>query len=141
MATLQTMLLIPELSDATLQSWYWFLFTLDSHDLGSHVGSTTASFVASWDSFSPAGRELAKRCLHLLIVERGAQLGDHLAEIADLSSIPELDAINNHLANMREEWTSHYRLGALLDHGEGTPDVPFQRRHEPEVGAQLDGHG
>ena len=136
MATLQTMLLIPELSDATLQSWYWFLFTLDSHDLGSHVGSTTASFVASWDSFSPAGRELAKRCLHLLIVERGAQLGDHLAEIADLSSIPELDAINNHLANMREEWTSHYRLGALLDRLE-SESIPIAIQSAAELKAFL----
>ncbi|KAI0751060.1 hypothetical protein C8Q80DRAFT_1099585 [Daedaleopsis nitida] len=115
MATLQTMVLIPELSDATLYSWYWFLFSLDSKDLGSHVGSTTASFVARWSTFSPRGREVAKRCLNLLIVERGAQLGDHLAEIADLSSIPELYETNQHLAYLRAEWTPYYCLTTLLD--------------------------
>lgn len=140
MATLQTMLLIPKLSDPTLNSWYWFLFSLDSIDLGTYVGSTTASFVASWSTFSPQGRQVATRCLDLLVVERGAQLGAHLAEIADLSSIPELVEMSQRLTHMRSEWTARYRLGTMLDRLQ-SESIPIAIQSAAELKAFLSEEG
>ncbi|KAI9068446.1 hypothetical protein FKP32DRAFT_1561636 [Trametes sanguinea] len=115
MATLQTMLVVPEFSDAALQSWHSFLATLDPADIGPHVGPTSASFVASWSLFSARGREAAKQCLDYMVLHRGQELGPHLSEVADLSSIPELSETHEALAKLREAWTPQRRLRALME--------------------------
>ncbi|CDO73801.1 hypothetical protein BN946_scf185015.g130 [Trametes cinnabarina] len=115
MATLQTMLVVPEFSDAALQSWHSFLATLDPTDIGPHVGPTSASFVASWSLFSARGREAAKQCLDYMVLHRGQELGPHLSEVADLSSIPELAETNEALAHLRAAWSPQQRLRALMD--------------------------
>ena len=115
MASLQTMVVAPQFSDAALSSWYCFISTLNPADIGSHVGPTSASIVASWGSFSPYGREMATRCLHFVIVVQGASLGARLAEVADLSSIPELYELSGRLENVRAEWTPSEQLKTLLE--------------------------
>ncbi|KAI0638446.1 hypothetical protein C8Q77DRAFT_1046895 [Trametes polyzona] len=115
MATLQTTLIIPELSDAALQSWHAFLAMLEPGDIGPHVGPTSASFVASWSLFSDRGRAAAKQCLDYMVLNRGMELGPNLSEIADLSSIPELAETNAALAALRATWTPQQRLIALLE--------------------------
>ncbi|KAH9855081.1 hypothetical protein C2E23DRAFT_725567 [Lenzites betulinus] len=115
MATLQTALIVPQLSDAALQSWYAFLAMLEPTDIGPHVGPTSASFVASWSLLSDRGRQAAKQCLDYMVVNRGQALGQYLSEVADLSSIPELAETNAALAALRAAWTPQQRLTALLE--------------------------
>ncbi|KAI0832693.1 hypothetical protein BC628DRAFT_1309839 [Trametes gibbosa] len=115
MATLQTALIVPQLSDAALQSWYAFLAMLEPTDIGPHVGPTSASFVASWSSFSERGQQAAKQCLDYMVLNRGQALGQYLSEVADLSSIPELAETNAVLAKLRDTWTPQQRLTALLE--------------------------
>ncbi|RDX53828.1 hypothetical protein OH76DRAFT_1342536 [Lentinus brumalis] len=115
MASFQTMLSSSEFAHATLSSWHSFLSILDPADLCPYVAAASASLVAVWSSLSPDEREIAKSCLHLMVVERGAQLGRHVIEIADLSSIPELNDINQQLTKLRAEWTPHHRLYTLLE--------------------------
>ncbi|KAI9000757.1 hypothetical protein BD414DRAFT_405932 [Trametes punicea] len=115
MATLQTMLLVPQLSDAALQSWHSFLAMLDPADIGPHVGPTSASFVASWSLFSARGRQAAKQCLDYMVLHRGQELGPYLSEVADLGAIPELAETNEALAKLRAAWTPQQRLTALLE--------------------------
>ncbi len=115
MATLQTTLIIPQLSDAALQSWHAFLAMLEPADIGPHVGPTSASFVASWSLFSDRGRQAAKQCLDYMVLNRGQELGPYLKELADLSSIPELSETNSALKELRSAWTPQQRLTALLE--------------------------
>ncbi|KAI0375920.1 hypothetical protein BV20DRAFT_933352 [Pilatotrama ljubarskyi] len=115
MATLQTMVIVPQLSDAALQSWHAFLAILDPTDIGPHVGPTSASFVASWSLFSDRGRQAAKQCLDYMVLNRGRELGQYLAEVADLGSIPELADTNAALAALRSTWTPQKRLTTLLE--------------------------
>ncbi|KAI0720383.1 hypothetical protein C8T65DRAFT_736114 [Cerioporus squamosus] len=115
MAGFQTMLSSPEFAHATLYSWHSFLSVLDPVDLCPYVAATSASLVTAWSSLSSQEREIAKNCFRLLVTERGAQLGRHVKEIADLSSIPELNDIEQQLTTLRGEWTQHYRLYTLLE--------------------------
>ncbi|KAI0776189.1 hypothetical protein BD413DRAFT_469293 [Trametes elegans] len=119
MATLQTMLVVPQLSDAALQSWYSFLAMLEHSDFGPLVGPTSASFVASWSQFSERGRQAAKQCLDYMIKNLGKELGPHIAEVADLSTIPELVDTSRALARLRSTWTPQRTLVALLQRLEG----------------------
>src|ERR1700683_200048 len=89
MATLQTTLMVPDLAEVVLASWYSFLSTLSLSDIGPHVGPTSASFVSSWSTFSAVGREHAKRSLDFIIFDVGADLGKHLDEVVDLATIPD----------------------------------------------------
>ena len=108
------MLLVPQLCDAALSSWYLFIAALNPVDIGPHVGPTSASFVAHWSTFSDRGRRAAKECINFMVVTRGSQLGDELADVADLSSIPELREANHALTMLRAEWSLQRRLTAIL---------------------------
>ncbi|KAJ7098650.1 hypothetical protein B0H15DRAFT_771712 [Mycena belliarum] len=115
MATFQTMIGIPELSEVTLQSWYTFLTTPVPQDIGPHVGTTSAAFVSSWSTFSPAGRELAKKSLEYIVIEIGAELGDYLDEVIDLASVPELDQARRRLKQLRASWSPKEELQKILE--------------------------
>ncbi|KAJ6560264.1 hypothetical protein B0H19DRAFT_1146990 [Mycena capillaripes] len=115
MATFQTMIGIPELSEVTLQSWHTFLSTPAPQDIGPHVGPTSAAFVSSWSTFSPVGRELACKSLEYIIIGIGAQLGSYLDEVIDLSSIPELDRAKKRLKQLRASWSPKQELQKILD--------------------------
>ncbi|PCH40938.1 hypothetical protein WOLCODRAFT_69995 [Wolfiporia cocos MD-104 SS10] len=115
MATLQSMIAIPEFADATLQSWYAFLTTLDEHDLGPYVGSTSASLLTFWPTFSQHGQRMAKQCLDFIVRDRGGALGAYLDEVADLEAIPELSTTHQALRAMRETWEPRDKLRKILD--------------------------
>ena len=109
-----TMLTVPDFADVTLTSWFTFLKTLNVQDLGAHVGPSSASLVACWPTFSPHAREKAKKCLDF-IIERGTQIGDHLDDLVDMESIPDLAETNEALQKLRSSWTPTYKLEKLLE--------------------------
>lgn len=115
MATLQAALVTPQFSDVALSSWYSFMATLEPSHSAQYIGTTSASFVSFWESFSERGREVAKACLYLMVVERGAMLGVLLGEVADLRSIPELNEMNQHLMRLRRKWTRDEWLSAISE--------------------------
>ncbi|KAH8096675.1 hypothetical protein BXZ70DRAFT_1032531, partial [Cristinia sonorae] len=115
MATMQTMVAIPEFADVTLASWFTFLTTLELRDLGPHVGPSSASFVGCWPTFSLQARETAKRCLDYIVVEKGKELGEYLDDLVDLGTIPQLAATNQRLGELRRHWTPPFKLQKLLE--------------------------
>ncbi|KZT71549.1 hypothetical protein DAEQUDRAFT_111495 [Daedalea quercina L-15889] len=115
MATLQTMLVVPQLTDVALQSWREFLTTLDVQDLGPYIGPTSASFVAYWPTFSVNGREDAKACLDYIICDMGVKLGASLDDVVDLTSIPQLAAAQRTLAAYRKAWGPRRKLENILN--------------------------
>ncbi|KAJ7893431.1 hypothetical protein B0H14DRAFT_2684894 [Mycena olivaceomarginata] len=122
MATFQTMIGIPELSEITLQSWHIFLSTPAPQDIGPHVGPTSAAFVSSWSTFSPAGRALATKSLEYLIIEIGSQLGAYLDEILDRAwsdnltvAIQSLGELKNLMLRERKDFVSGLASGDMFD--------------------------
>ncbi|KAJ7771049.1 hypothetical protein DFH07DRAFT_734832 [Mycena maculata] len=115
MATFQTMIGIPELSEVTLQSWHIFLSTPAPQDIGPHVGPTSAAFVSSWSTFSAVGRDLARKSLEYIVIGIGPKLGSYLDEVIDLTSIPELDRARARLKQLRAAWSPKEELQKILD--------------------------
>jgi serine/threonine-protein kinase ATR len=115
MATLQTMINVPELAEITLDTWYKFLSTTIPNDIGPHVGPTTASIVSLWPTFNVAARRNAKRCLNFIVVELGPQLEKHLDEVADLATLPELHQTQERLWALRSNWSNRDKLQRILD--------------------------
>ncbi|KAI0797124.1 hypothetical protein C8Q75DRAFT_710778 [Abortiporus biennis] len=115
MSMMQTTLAVPELSEASLMSWDMFIKTLDVQDLGGHVGPTSAAIVFHWENLSHTAREIAKKCLSYIVMENGANLGNSLADIADLSSIPQLTVINQKLRQLRGQISPGTQLRRLLE--------------------------
>lgn len=115
MATFQTMVSIPELSEVTLDSWHIFLTTLGPQEAGPHVGPTSAAFVSSWHTFSPGGRALASKSLDYIILEIGNSLGRYLDDVVDISSIDELRRGHRRLKILRVNWTPKDELQRILE--------------------------
>lgn len=115
MATLQTMIINPVLADATLRSWQTFLMTLETTDIAAHVGQTSASFVTHWSAFSSHGREIAKKCINFLVIDRGDELGCALDEVVDLGSIPELSEAQQKLLAFRSTWSPQKQIQRILE--------------------------
>ncbi|CAA7258548.1 unnamed protein product [Cyclocybe aegerita] len=101
MATFQTMVTIPELSEVTLESWYKFLTTLAPTELGSHVGPTSAAFVMSWPAFSTHCRDIAVQTLEYILCTMGETLNLYLNDVVDLSVIDELHPLADQLKVLR----------------------------------------
>lgn len=115
MATFQTMVTVPELSEATLESWCKFLNILGPQEIGPYVGITSATFVSSWSTFSARAQALAQKSLNYVILDVGGQLGKSLDDVVDFSSIPVLHAANDRLQTLRVAWTPERRLGRILE--------------------------
>ncbi|KAJ3818475.1 hypothetical protein EV361DRAFT_810329 [Lentinula raphanica] len=116
MATFQTMVGFPELCEETLYSWYQFITMLNAEDIAPHVGSTSAAFINSWSIFTPSARNLAKKTLEHIIVVKGAEIVDSgLADLVDISAIPELHDIHQHLVHLQGESTPVMRLSLILE--------------------------
>lgn len=109
------MIIIPELSESTLDSWHQFLSVLGPAELGPHIGPTSAAFVASWPSLNPRARDLASQILSNIILGLGTDLGEQLHEIADLSEIEDLKYIHNHIQELRIAWTPRQKLKRILE--------------------------
>ncbi|KAF8961112.1 hypothetical protein BDZ97DRAFT_1664899 [Flammula alnicola] len=114
MATFQTMVSIPELSEVTLESWYKFLTTLGSTELGPHIGPTSAAIVASWTLFSDHARDTAFQALEYIVCTMGINLQQYLSEIVDLSVIEELRPLDEKLKSMRSTSSSEEELQRIL---------------------------
>ncbi|KAE9410202.1 hypothetical protein BT96DRAFT_913020 [Gymnopus androsaceus JB14] len=116
LATFQTMVALPELSEDTLYSWHQFITLLSAEEIAPHVGLTSAAFVASWPVFSPTARALAKKTLQHIIVVKGAELvHNSLDDLVDISIIPELHDIHKHLLKLQGELTPIARLSLILE--------------------------
>ncbi|KAJ3740901.1 hypothetical protein DFH05DRAFT_1404822 [Lentinula detonsa] len=116
MATFQTMVGFPELCEETLYSWCQFITMLNAEDIAPHVGSTSAAFVNSWSVFTPSARSLAKKTLRYIIVEKGSEIVDNgLEDLVDISTIPELHDIHDHLVSLQGESTPVMRLSSILE--------------------------
>ncbi|KAF5387623.1 hypothetical protein D9615_000714 [Tricholomella constricta] len=111
----QTMVVVQELSEVTLETWYVFLTMLEPSEIKPYIGPTTAAFLSSWETFSSVARDLASRCLEYIIVQVGPELGDHLDDVVDLSTIPELRPLHLQLKQLRRTWTSEDHLRRILD--------------------------
>ncbi|KAF7302261.1 hypothetical protein MIND_00793200 [Mycena indigotica] len=115
MATFQTMVVIPELSEVTLQSWHTFLSAQSTKDIGPHVGPTSAAFVASWPALSPNGRVLARECLEYIVIKCGSRLGSYLDDVVELDSVPELERVATRLKELRSSWSPKEELENILE--------------------------
>ena len=114
MATFQTMVGIPELSDVTLDSWYKFLTTLGSAELGPHLGPTSAAVVTSWGCFSDHARDIAFQALEYLVCTMGFSIRPYLSEIVDLSVIEELQPLDEKLKELRGVLAPEKELQRIL---------------------------
>ncbi|KDR84098.1 hypothetical protein GALMADRAFT_219929 [Galerina marginata CBS 339.88] len=115
MATFQTMVSIPELSEVTLESWHKFLITLGTTELGPHVGPTSAAIVTSWTIFSFRAREIAIHALEYIVCTMGGNLGQYLGEIVDLSAIDDLRPLHLQLARLRDASSPEEELERVLN--------------------------
>jgi serine/threonine-protein kinase ATR len=114
MATFQTMVSIPELSEVTMDSWYRFLYTLGPTELGPHIGPTSAAIVASWNAFSASTRNIAFQSLEHIVCSMGLQLKQYLGEIVDLSVIEELQPLATELKVLRGAVSPQDELDRIL---------------------------
>lgn len=125
------MVSIPELSEVTLESWYKFLTTLRTAELGPHVGPTSAAIVASWTIFSEHARIVASQALEYIVCTLGPDLGQHLEEIVDLSVIEELEPLYFRLKTLRDTSSSEQELQRILNQSSSdNPTVTTQALRE-----------
>ncbi|RDB19974.1 Serine/threonine-protein kinase atr [Hypsizygus marmoreus] len=115
MSTFQTMVVIPDLSEVTLESWRIFLTALDPHEIGPYIGPTTAAFISSWSTFGSNARDLATQSLNYIIFEAEIELGQYLDDVVDLSILPELNHLSSKLRELRRSWTPKQHLQRILD--------------------------
>ena len=91
---------IPELSDVALDSWYKFLTTPGSAELGPHLGPISAAVVTSWGCFSDHARDIAFQALEYLVCTMGFSIRPYLSEMVDLSVIQELQPLDEKLKEL-----------------------------------------
>ncbi|CAE7142760.1 unnamed protein product [Rhizoctonia solani] len=112
MATLQSMICIPELSEATLSTWFSFIQTLSLLDAGSLLGVTTATIVRHWKGTTPRAREWAIRILDYLLVDNGRDIRLHIDTAVSFSPVDDLKRFNKPIKHLRS--TSKDPLETLL---------------------------
>ncbi|KAG6812100.1 hypothetical protein H0H92_004400 [Tricholoma furcatifolium] len=112
----QTMVVVRELSEVTLEIWKVFLMLLEPEEIKPYVGPTTAAFIFSWDTFNSNARKLATQSLEYLIREIGEALDHHLNDVVDLATIPDLQHLHQDLNNIRQHWLFEDHLRRIVDH-------------------------
>ncbi|KAF9567437.1 hypothetical protein CPC08DRAFT_22231 [Agrocybe pediades] len=115
MATFQTMVHVPELAEATLESWTHFLSALSAAELGQQLGPTSAAIVTAWPTLTPRAREMAFETLQYVICTMGSNLDKYLAEIVDLSTVEELRPLYQRLQELRQDPSPGVVLQRILD--------------------------
>jgi serine/threonine-protein kinase ATR len=103
MATLQSMLCISGLDEATLSTWHIFIRTLSLHEAAPVLGVTTAAIGANWKNFSPESKQLATSILNYLVVENYRDIRQHVETAVSLTHIPELKAFNKTMKRLRAQ--------------------------------------
>ncbi|KAF9534591.1 hypothetical protein CPB83DRAFT_754578 [Crepidotus variabilis] len=114
MATFQTMVGIPELSEATMESWHKFLITLAASDVGPHIGPTSAAIVSSWNVLSLTAQEMAYQALDFLIGTDDEDIRRYLCDVADISVIKELRPLADQLRRLRGRTSPKDELQRIL---------------------------
>ncbi|TRM67831.1 hypothetical protein BD626DRAFT_449908 [Schizophyllum amplum] len=114
MACYQSVIMVPELSEATLESWSSFLHAIQWKDIGSVIGTTSSTFVLGWPSFSERARGIALDALEYMVPNGENSLGDALNECADCGGIDELKNVHLRLQRLRLHLSSSERLRAIL---------------------------
>lgn len=112
---MQSMLVIPALTNETLSSWHTFITTLAFKDIGPYVGPTSAAFVAAWPELTSSGHEFAMQTLRYLIFDNAEGIGETLDEVVRLDGIPELAPYSARLDTLRATWSTTRHLENLLD--------------------------
>uniref|UniRef100_A0A0W0G3C2 non-specific serine/threonine protein kinase n=1 Tax=Moniliophthora roreri TaxID=221103 RepID=A0A0W0G3C2_MONRR len=117
MATFQTMACIPDLAEATLESWHCFLVTMSPEEVGPHIGPTSAVFMAFWADFSASAREIVIQSLRYIVCELGSgdEVRKHLGELVEIPDIPELKAIRERLQELRGMVSPKEKLACILE--------------------------
>ncbi|KAG9127763.1 serine/threonine-protein kinase M1 [Ceratobasidium sp. 392] len=103
MATLQSMLRIDELAEATLSTWHSFVKTLTLLEAAPLLGITTAAIAASWPRLSPESKEWAVKILNYLVVENHREIKSHADTAVSLVHIPELKVFNKTMKKLRTQ--------------------------------------
>ncbi|KAG8694478.1 serine/threonine-protein kinase M1, partial [Ceratobasidium sp. 395] len=106
MATLQSMLRISDLAEATLSTWHSFIKTLALFDAAPLLGVTTAAIGANWHGFSSESKEWAIKILNYLVVDNHRDIRDHIPIAVSLTHIPELKAFNKTMKKIRGQTDS-----------------------------------
>ncbi|KAH7344042.1 hypothetical protein B0J17DRAFT_625622 [Rhizoctonia solani] len=112
MATLQSMICIPDLSEATLSTWFHFIQTLSLLDAGSLLGVTTATVVRYWSKITPEAKEWAVKILEYLVVNNGRDIRQHIDTAVSFSPVDDLKHFNKPVKRLRS--TSKDPLETLL---------------------------
>ncbi|EAU84196.2 atypical/PIKK/ATR protein kinase [Coprinopsis cinerea okayama7 len=115
MAIFQTSLSVAELAEVTLESWHEYLVTIDSKDLGPHLGSTCSAFVSAWPNLSDRARKIIVESLQLAFGRLKDDLIHYLDDLPDLSIIDDLKPLHFHLSQLRHPLPPRDSLEKLLD--------------------------
>jgi serine/threonine-protein kinase ATR len=114
MAILQSMLPIAELRQDVLDVWNTFVTVLRFHDIGPHIGTTAAAFVATWTEMNKDEQSRATSILEYLLVDNSDELKSHFQDVVSLDSIPELSRAAKRVADLRAKWSFKERITAIL---------------------------
>ncbi len=115
MATIQSTIVLPELGDTAAETWYAFVTTLDTSDCAPYIASISASIAAAWGTLQEKGREACRRILNYVLIEHGREMGHHLAEVVNFSSVPALASVASTLEAARKNWSQRDRVKNLLN--------------------------
>ena len=115
MATLQSVLRMKGLHLPALRTWHKFIKTLKFAEIGPFVGQASAVFARMWPEFKEAERAVARDTLKYLITDHYDKLGQYSHEIADLSGLVGLEALQIQLTKHRKELTFQDTVAALMD--------------------------
>jgi serine/threonine-protein kinase ATR len=114
MAILQSMLPISELRKDVLGVWDIFVTALRFTDIGPHIGTTAAAFVATWPKMNKEEQARATAILNYLLVDNSQELKSHFQDVVSLDSIPELAKAAKRVSDLRAKWDFKDRVTAIL---------------------------
>ncbi|KZW04164.1 hypothetical protein EXIGLDRAFT_758462 [Exidia glandulosa HHB12029] len=114
MATLQSTIKIPALSDASVGAWNKFATALTPRDIGPCIGTLSAALVSAWPQLSSAARMTAQRTLEHCVITNRDHIKGHVEKVVDLSGIPALSGAARALTDLRRNWSQQRYLTSLL---------------------------
>ncbi|KAF9024830.1 hypothetical protein BDZ89DRAFT_1068767 [Hymenopellis radicata] len=114
MATLQTNVTVEGVSGVTLEVWNDFLRALEPEESPAYFGTTSATLIYLWPSFSAPLREAAMSPLDYMINKVGRNVQGALNDVVDFSHIPDLEKLYNQLQRRRGERPPEMVLNNIL---------------------------
>ncbi len=114
MATLQTNVTVEGVSGVTLEVWNDFLRALEPEESRAYFGTTSATLIYLWPSFSPLFRKAAMNALDYMINKVGRNVQGALNDVVDFSHIPDLEKLYNQLQRRRGERPPEMVLSNIL---------------------------